>query len=142
MRISVTRLAAFGALIATLAIAPSPTGGVGLRVVPGKIEVDVTPGMAANVPVTVSNVSDYPAHVVISTGEYTVDDAGLYHYAQPTGGGTSLAKWIALRPREFDMPPQSFQQVQLSLLVPRGELRGEYAGVIFIQGLRDGCRYG
>jgi len=127
-----TRLAAVAALIATLGAGTSP-GGLGLRVVPGRIDMEISPGVTSSVPVTVANTSDVPLHIVVTSGEFTIDDSGTYAYSVPSGQGTSLATWLAIRPREFDIAPQSFQQVQLSVVVPGRRLSGEYAGVIFFQ---------
>jgi hypothetical protein len=118
----------------TLALLGAPNAaqaGVGITVTPGKIEVSMKPGGIVNVPVTVRNPDDAPAHIVITIGDFTIDDAGSYHYGKPAPG--SLGTWVALRPREFDIAPDSFQQVQLTLLVPAREMSGEYAGVLFFQ---------
>jgi hypothetical protein len=126
------RLAVLAALIATLAAAPSP-GGIGLRVSPGRIDLQISAGVTSSVPVTVSNTSDYPMHIVVTSGEFTIDDSGTYAFNPPGGQANSLSRWIAIRPREFDIAPQSFQQVQLSVVVPGRQLSGEYAGVVFFQ---------
>jgi len=126
------RLVALAALIVTLGAGTS-SAGLGLRVVPGRIDIEISPGMTSSVPVTVANTSDYPLHIVVTSGEFTIDDTGMYDYRPPSDQGTSLATWLAIRPREFDIAPQSFQQVELSVIVPRRRLSGEYAGVIFFQ---------
>jgi len=130
-----SRLATLAALVATLGagIAPPGTGGIGLRVTPGRIDMQISPGVTSSVPVTVENTSIYPLHIVVTSGEFTIDDTGTYDYNPPGGQGNSLASWLAIRPREFDIPPQSFQQVQLSVIVPGRSLSGEYAGVVFFQ---------
>jgi len=126
------RYAALAALLATLGAAPYG-GGIGLSVVPGRIDVQISPGEVTNVPVMVSNASDAPMHIVVTSGEFTIDDTGTYAYSPPSGQGNSLATWLAIRPREFDIAPESFQQVQLSVVVPARRLSGEYAGVVFFQ---------
>jgi hypothetical protein len=130
------RIAALAGLIAAIGAAPlesAPPSGIGLNVTPGKIEIAMRPGSIVNVPVTVRNDSPLPAHVVLSAGDFTVDDDGVYHYDVPGTVRTSLAEWIAVRPREFDIAPQSIQQIQFTLLVPERELTGEYSGVLFVQ---------
>jgi hypothetical protein len=132
MRLFRLRLAALAALIATFGAGTS-SGGFGMRVTPGRIDLQISPGVTSSVPVTVANTSDVPLHVVVTSGEFTIDDSGTYAYAPPSGQGTSLANWLAIRPREFDVAPQSFQQVELSVIVPGRQLSGEYAGVVFFQ---------
>jgi len=135
MMYAAARLASLSALAATLGAAPlaAAPGGLGLSVTPGKIELTIHPGSTANIPVLVRNDSPLPAHVVLSMADFTVDDAGTYHYEAPSPNGTSLATWLAVRPREFDIAAGSFQQIQVSVIVPDRELSGEYAGVLFIQ---------
>jgi len=135
MRRTLSRIGSIGALLVTFGaapLAPSP-GGIGLAVAPGKIDLTVRPGAIANIPVTVRNDATLPAHIVLSIADFAIGDDGTYRYDAPGVKPMSLASWIAVRPREFDLPAQSFQQVQVSLLVPEGELSGEYAGVLLVQ---------
>jgi hypothetical protein len=120
-----------GALLLFLGLAAPAHAGIGLTVTPGKIELSMKPGTTVNVPVIVSNPDTSPAHITISIDDFTIDDAGTYTYTRPAPG--SLATWVALRPREFDIAANSFQQVQLTLLVPQREMSGEYAGVLLFQ---------
>jgi hypothetical protein len=135
---SVVRIARAG-LVAALIVcfgvgaSPPPVGGLGVQVTPGKIEVAITPGTVVNVPVTVESTADFPVHIQTTTGNFSVADDGTYHYVHASSEGASLATWIVLRPREFDIAPHSFQEVQFTLVVPNRPLRGEYAGVVFIQ---------
>ena len=104
-----------------------------MRVVPGRIDLQISPGITSSVPVTVTNTSDIPLHIVVTSGEFTIDDTQTYAYSPPSVQGNSLATWLAIRPREFDIAPQSFQQVEISVVVPGRQLNGEYAGVVFFQ---------
>ncbi len=129
------RTTSIAALLATLGAAPfaPQPSGIGLNVTPGKIEIGLRSGAIINLPLTVRNDSPVATHVVLSVGDFTVDDDGVYHY---TAAGTtthSLASWIAVRPREFDLPPTSMQQIQFTLLVPERQFDGEYSGVLFVQ---------
>lgn len=118
----------------TLAGAPSaPAAGIGLNVTPGKIEIAIRPGAIVNVPVTVRNDSDAAAHIVLATSDFSVDDSGTNHFEPAGSHSNSDATWIAVRPREFDLEPQAFVQVLVSVLAPERELEGEYAGVLFVQ---------
>jgi hypothetical protein len=125
------RAALAGAVLLMLGMPAPAHAGSGITVTPGKIEVAIKPGAVVNVPVIVRNPDSAPSHITITAGDFTIDDAGTYTYTHPAHG--SLATWLALRPREFDVAANSFQQVQLTLLVPQREMSGEYAGVLLFQ---------
>ena len=45
-----------------------------------------------------------------------------------------MLRWASVRPREFDIPAGTAQQVQLTIAMPSDDkLSGEYAGVVFFQ---------
>jgi hypothetical protein len=135
MRHIFLRIGLFGILLATLGAAPPAVepGGISLNVVPGKIDVTVRPGAVANLPITVRNDSTSATHIVVNAADFVVNDDGTYRYDAPGAKPLSLATWIAIRPREFDVPANSFQLVQVSLLVPERDLSGEYSGVLLVQ---------
>jgi hypothetical protein len=132
MKPTFARIGALAILAVTLGVAPdAPPGGLSITVTPGKIDVTVRAGEIANIPVTVRNDAILPTHVVLTSSNFMVADDGTYHYDIPAGA-SSLTTWIAVRPREFDLAPNSFQQVQVSLLVPDRGMSGEYAGALLV----------
>jgi hypothetical protein len=124
------------ALVVALVAAAGPGGaaGIGLNVDPGKVDIAVAPGGTYNIALIVRNDNDQPTHVQSSTADFRVDEAGQYAYARAGSIPTSLIPWLAINPREFDVAPNSFQQIRLTVQVPpHVALDGEYAGVLFFQ---------
>jgi hypothetical protein len=121
---------------AALAIGPRPahTAGIGIEVTPAKLEISVPSGATYNIPVTVHNSSFDPVHVQASMVDFTVGLDGSYEFSRPGSRPNSLLKFAAIKPREFDLAPDTTQQVQLTVQIPQVPgMSGEYAGIVFFQ---------
>jgi hypothetical protein len=123
---------ALGTLLAIPSLTAS-AAGPGLSVLPGKVDLTVGPAGTYNVPLVIRNSSDVPTHIVIAADDFTLDADGNYTYVAAGTSPTSDARWLALNPREFDLAPGAFQQVQLTVTVPRQTLAGEYASALLVQ---------
>jgi hypothetical protein len=122
--------------LALLALVPLPASsvGLGIEVTPGKLEIEIPAGASYNVPISVRNSSFDPVHVLASMVDFGVGVSGDYEFMKVGTRPYSLMRWASIRPREFDIPPGSAQQVQLTLQVPQeADLSGEYAGIVFFQ---------
>ncbi|MBV8637322.1 MAG: hypothetical protein JO322_04505 [Candidatus Eremiobacteraeota bacterium] len=107
---------------------------LGMTVTPGKLEVAIPLGTTFNVPVSVQNTSFSQSHILASMVDFGVAPNGDYQFEKVGSREFSLLKWAAIRPREFDIPAGTTQQVQLTVSVPSDQkLSGEYAGIIFFQ---------
>jgi hypothetical protein len=121
------------ALIAALP-GPASSVGFGIEVTPGKLEVSIPGGATYNLPITIRNTSPDQVHVQTSLVDFGVGLDGGYKFSKPGTRPYGLMRWAAVRPREFDLPPDSVEQVQLSIQIPQeGGLSGEYAGIAFFQ---------
>jgi len=127
-------LALVGAILAVgLVPSPATSQSLGLDVSPAKLEVSIPNGMAYNVPVTVHNSSGATTHVQATLVDFGVDPSGNYQFQKVGSRRYSLMRWATIRPREFDLPAGTSQQVQLTISVPNESLTGEYAGIVFFQ---------
>ena len=117
------------ALLVLAAAYPAPAD-LSLDVAPAKLELQVTGGTNQTVPITVRNSGNTPLHIQVTTSDFTVGTTGEYGFARPGTNRYSLATWAQVNPREFDVPPNSFQLVRVSLNVPQ-HINGEYSGIIF-----------
>ena len=115
-----------------LAAAYPATADLSLDVAPAKIELQVTPGTTQTIPVTVRNTGETPLHIQTSLVDFTVAPGGNYLFAKPGTMKYSLAGWASVNPREFDVAPNSFQLVRMTIKVPTG-ISGEYSGIAFFQ---------
>jgi hypothetical protein len=119
------------ALIVIVTAYPAPAD-LSLDVAPAKIEMQVTPGTVQTIPITIRNSGMSPMHIQSTLVDFTVSPGGDYLFAKPGTDRYSLAKWATVNPREFDVPPNSFQLVRLTINVPHG-ISGEYSGIAFFQ---------
>ena len=122
------------ALVATMTGTASSQSGLGITVTPGKFEAAMPPGTTYNVPITVSNTSISSTHILASLADFALSEGGDYQFSRPGERPYSALKWAAVKPREFDIAPNTASQVELSLSIPDDKsLNGEYAGVVFFQ---------
>jgi hypothetical protein len=107
---------------------------LGLTVTPGKFEAAIPLGSTYNVPITVSNTTQASIHILASLSDFTLSQSGNYEFERIGTSPYSLLRWASIRPREFDVPPGTVEQVQLTIAMPSDpSLSGEYAGVVFFQ---------
>ncbi len=131
-----SRVTAFAAIVTAFLLIPghATSQGLGLDVAPAKFEVSIPAGTTYNVPITVHNSSGDTTHVQASMVDFGVDPSGNYQFQKVGSRTHSLLRWGSIRPREFDLPANSSQQVQLTISVPNvSGLSGEYAGIVFFQ---------
>lgn len=136
-RYSVT-IALLSLLVAGLALTPgsaqtTAASGVGLTVSPAKFELSMPPGTTYNIPVTIQNGTTAATHIQASLVDYTVRQDGQAEFLPVGKLPYSLMKWASINPREFDLAAGNIQQVRVTLAVPKKDLSGEYAGIVFFQ---------
>ena len=121
-------------LVAAMTATASSDAVLGVTVTPGKFEAAMPPGTTYNVPITVRNTSFASTHILASLADFGLSESGDYQFTKAGERPYSVLKWAAIRPREFDMAPNTTEQVELTLSVPDDKaLSGEYAGVVFFQ---------
>ncbi len=114
--------------------ATGDTIGLGITVTPGKFEASIPLGTTYNVPVTVANTTTNSVHILASLSDFSLSQGGNYEFEKIGTSEYSLLRWGSIRPREFDIPAGTSQQVQLTIAVPSDDkLSGEYAGIVFFQ---------
>jgi hypothetical protein len=108
--------------------------GLGITVTPGKFEASIPLGTTYNLPITVANTTQASLHIQASLSDFSLSQNGSYIFEKVGTSDYSVLRWAAIRPREFDIPPGTVQQVQLTIAMPSDtHLSGEYAGVAFFQ---------
>lgn len=125
-----------GAAVLAGTVALIPVGvpaGVGLEVTPAKLDISIPLGLTQNIPITVHNNTTTPVHVQAQMVDFGLTKAGEYEFVKAGTKKNSLMRYAAINPREFDIAPNAFQQVKLSLVLPAAGLAGEYAGIVFFQ---------
>jgi P pilus assembly chaperone PapD len=128
-------LALAAALTVLLLLTPQRApADLGLNVSPAKMELSMTPGSTYNIPVTVQNGTTTPTHIQATLVDFGVTQSGDYKVERVGTRNNSLMRWASINPREFDLEPNTTQQVRLSLAIPNSaSLNGEYAGIAFFQ---------
>jgi hypothetical protein len=108
--------------------------GLGITVTPGKFEAAIPLGQTYNLPITVANSAQEQVHILASLTDFSLSQSGNYEFEKIGTDQWSLLRWAAIRPREFDLPSGTSQQVQLTIAMPSDpDLKGEYAGIVFFQ---------
>jgi len=112
------------------------TGGVGIL---GGLRREATlePGQQSQRgTILVTNAGAEPAEVKVYQTDYTPLIGGC-KYGEPGRSPRSNAKWIALTPLQFVIPPGDSTQVYYTISVPADpELRGSYWSMIMVEPIR------
>jgi hypothetical protein len=123
-----------GLVLTALAPWPADSVEVGFTVTPARLEIQIPQGATYNVPITVHNFSLDSAHIQAQMTDFSLSPSGDYSFSRVGTLPNSLMRWAAIRPREFDVPGGTSQQVQLTISMPQSPpLSGEYAGIVFFQ---------
>jgi P pilus assembly chaperone PapD len=106
--------------------------GLGLDVSPLKFELAIPPGTSQySIPITIRNSSPAQVHIVSAMVDFGLKNNGDYVFQPPGTRPYSLMKWASINPQQFDLAPGTTQQVRLTLTIPRTDLSGEYAGMVW-----------
>ncbi|MDQ2680041.1 MAG: DUF916 domain-containing protein [Candidatus Eremiobacteraeota bacterium] len=130
MKQNIIAALALGALLLAAAL-PAPAD-LSLDVAPAKLELPVTANSTQTIPITVRNSGTTPLHIQASLSDFSVGANGDYVFSKPGHDRYTLTSWATVNPREFDVPPNSFQLVRLTLNIP-SHITGEYNGIVFFQ---------
>ncbi|MDE2482850.1 MAG: hypothetical protein KGN02_11715 [bacterium] len=128
MKKTIKAMAAAALLI--LAAAYPASADLSLDVAPAKLELQISPSTTQTFPITVRNSGTAPLHIQVSLSDFTLTPSGEYQFGKAGSHPYSLAHWLGVNPREFDVPPNTVQQVRVTLNVPQ-HVAGEYSGIIF-----------
>ncbi|HVA37592.1 MAG TPA: hypothetical protein VNJ51_08265 [Candidatus Dormibacteraeota bacterium] len=130
---TVAKWSAALAVIALALLTPrSAPADLGLDVSPAKYEMEVPAGQTQTFPITVRNTGGDTVHIQVSLVDFTVGANGQYVFLPPGKNKYSMAPWMSLNPREFDIAPNTLQQVRVSVAVPAGTT-GEHSVIAFFQ---------
>lgn len=115
--------------------AATAMAGLGLDVSPAKIDMQIPIGARYNMPMTIKNSGANPVHVVVTPMDFKLTGKGEYQFLKVGGSPYSLLKYATINPREFDLPANTTQQVQVTFAMPtaEGSMNGEYAGIVMFQ---------
>ncbi|MFN2462055.1 MAG: hypothetical protein ABR591_15480 [Candidatus Velthaea sp.] len=116
--------------ILAIAFPASSPADISLDVSPAKYELQVAAGRAETIPITIRNTSDGPVHIQTTLSDFMVARDGNYEFLPAGKARFSMANWVDVNPREFDLEPQTFKQVRFSVNVPSGTA-GEYSTLVF-----------
>jgi len=124
---------AAAAVLGFVAVVPGiAPADIGLNVIPTKSEIATQPGKTETFPVTVRNDSGDVIHVQASLSDFTIAPNGQHVFMQAGKSPYSLAPYLSMNPREFDIPAGQLQQVRVSFTLPEHKI-GEYATIVFFQ---------
>jgi len=115
-----------------LLVPRSAPADLGLDVSPAKYEMEIPAGQSQTVPITVRNTGADTVHIQVSLVDFTVGANGQYQFLLPGKNKYSMAPWVSLNPREFDIQPNTLTQVRVSVTVPAAAT-GEHSVIAFFQ---------
>jgi hypothetical protein len=109
-----------------------PAEAIKLNIDPPRIEFSVKAGKTANGLVTLSNEEkDTALHIKVYLQDLIYLPDGTNDFMSPGSTPWSCAKWIKIRPVEFELLPGEKQNVRFNLFVPSDTKGGRYAIIFF-----------
>lgn len=109
-----------------------PAEAIKLNIDPPRIEFSVKAGKTANGLVTISNEeTDLPLHMKVYLQDLIYLPDGTNDFVLPGSTPWSCAKWIKIRPVEFELPPGESQKVRFNISIPPDTKGGRYAIIFF-----------
>lgn len=103
-----------------------------LNIDPPRIEFSLKAGKTANSLVEVTNgEADVPLHMKVYIQDLIYLPDGTNDFVEPGTTPWSCAKWIKIRPVEFEIGPNQSQKVRFSIATPLGAKGGHYAIIFF-----------
>jgi hypothetical protein len=103
-----------------------------LDVLPAKSEFVVDAGHTQTFAVSVRNDGAETTHVQTSLSDFTIDENGEHRLLAAGTTPFSLAPYLSIRPREFDVAPGQMQQIVISFALPADNV-GEFAAIAFFE---------
>lgn len=109
-----------------------PAGAIKLNIDSPRIEFSTKAGKTANGLVIISNEeTDLALHMKVYVQDLIYLSDGTNDFVPPGSTPWSCAKWIKIRPIEFELSPSESQKVRFNISVPPGTEGGRYAIIFF-----------
>ncbi len=105
----------------------------GIGVSPGRFEVEVPAGQAAQNVLKVTNEGDKPLEIRAYSMDRRVQSGGQIEFLPAGNPADSPAAWLSVEPDRFSLAPGQEQEVRWKLAVPPEAIPGDHVAVLFFQ---------
>ena len=124
-------LAMLGVLCLLIGV-PKIAWAFGFGVDPARVSISAAAGKRRGQTLTVKNAKlDAPVHLTVYIRDVSFLPDGTHEFPAPGSTDWSCASWIAVMPKELDIPANSSQEVRVSVAIPEGAAGGHYAMIFF-----------
>ncbi|HSX45954.1 MAG TPA: hypothetical protein VLG27_03055 [Candidatus Saccharimonadia bacterium] len=114
------------------ATSTTPTEGINLQISPLPIEFDTAPGTSVNADLRVRNIGSETEHLQIKLLKVSEDDNGVTHLVPP-GPNDTWVKWVSFNRTAFDAPSNEWQDIKMTVNVPKSAAFGYYFAVEYLR---------
>jgi len=121
----------FVTLITTI-IAVHAYAQVGFTISPPKYEFIINPEESKTFSVNVQNVTDSVLHIKIYVNDWNLGNENEILYFPSNTLINSCSEWIYINPQEFNINPQTTEDVRLTINAPK-EVYGDYWSMLFFE---------
>ncbi|MEO0233512.1 MAG: hypothetical protein ABIN35_02710 [candidate division WOR-3 bacterium] len=105
---------------------------IGFNISPPKYEFTVRPEEIKNFTINVQNTTDSTLHVKIYAVDWSLDIDNNVKYFTAGKLKNSCSNWIYVNPQEFNINPNSSEDIRFTLSVPKNVF-GDYWSMIFFE---------
>jgi hypothetical protein len=122
----------FTATIPGTVFAQTSTDGINLQISPLPIELNTKPGTSAKTDLRVRNVGNKTEKLQVRLLAVTEDNNGQVHLSNPKPGD-EWAKWVSFDRQTFDAPSNQWQNIKMTINVPKTAAFGYYFAVEYLR---------
>jgi hypothetical protein len=115
-----------------VAHAQASVDGINLQISPLPIELNTKPGTSTGAELRVRNVGNKPEKLQVRLLAVSEDDNGQVHLANPTSTD-EWVKWVSFDRQVFDAPSNQWQNIKMTVNVPKSAAFGYYFAVEYLR---------
>jgi hypothetical protein len=120
------------ASIASPALAQTPTEGISLQISPLPIELSAKPGASVSKDLRVRNAGSQDEKLQVRLLKVSADNAGNVHLSNPSAAD-EFVSWVHFSKTVFDAPPGQWQDINMTINVPKSAAFGYYFAVEYLR---------
>jgi hypothetical protein len=126
---------------AALAQSTAPTEGISLQISPLPIELNAKPGTTASADLRVRNAGSQDEKLQVRLLKVSADNNGGVHLTNPSSSD-EFVNWVHFSKTVFDAPPGEWQDVIMTVNVPKTAAFGYYFAVEYLRATAEQAQPG
>jgi hypothetical protein len=119
----------------------APTEGISLQISPLPIELTAKPGSSTSADLRVRNAGTQDEKLQVRLLKVSSDDSGNVHLTNPSSND-EFTQWVHFSRTVFDAPPGEWQDIKMTINVPKTAAFGYYFAVEYLRATAEQAQPG